>query len=762
MYKPDAHMRRSLYDPAFEHDSCGVGFVANVNGAREHAVVIKGIVALEHLEHRGACGCDPESGDGAGILTQVPFEFLDACTRELGFRLPDAGTYGVGMVFLPCDEPSRDHYRELLARTAAEHGLRCLGWRDVPVDERYCGKLALTGRPHIAQVFLSPNGDGIDEETLERKLFIVRKIAENRAAAEGKPGSGEFYVCSLSCRTIVYKGMLMATQLPDFFPDLGDPSFKSALALVHSRFSTNTLPTWSLAQPFRYLAHNGEINTVRGNTNWMNAREKLFRSEKFGAAMGQMLPIIAPGQSDSAVFDNGLELLYQTGRSLPHTVMMMIPEAWERHESMSDEKRAFYQYHGCLLEPWDGPASIAFTDGRRIGAVLDRNGLRPSRYLVTKDGFVVMASETGVLDIPAEQIAYKDRLQPGRMFYVDLDEKRIIADNEIKHTMASRQPYRMWLQENLVSLDDLPVAQSVAPHAAGEDLFRRMRMFGYTNEDIRILLEPMSLNGQEPVGSMGTDTPLAVLSDKPQLVFNYFKQLFAQVTNPPIDPIREELIMSLDVAAGRQRNLFDETPEHCRQLALSGPVLTNAELAKIREIDANGIRSLTIPTVYDASRGTGGLLEALDRICAAAEQAIRDGYEILILSDREAGREQAPVPALLAVGGVHHHLIRSGQRNLAGIIVESGEPRGWTCSSRRPNAAISTARAPRKPSPTSSRPSARACRRRCRRWASPRLPATAARRSSRPSASIRRSSTAALRGRRRGSRASASTSSPTT
>ncbi len=664
-----------LYDPSTEHDSCGVGFVANSSGEHTHKVVLDGIEALERLEHRGACGCDPESGDGAGILIQVPHGYLEAACRQDDIRLPERGSYGVGMVFLPLDEVLQSHARGLLDSAAKELGLDCLGWRDVPVDEGYCGKIALSGKPHIAQVFYAPAGDPLDQHDLERRLYIIRKLAENTTKAAAGVLERDFYICSLSCRTIIYKGMLMPEQLKGFFPDLSDPSCTSALSLVHSRFSTNTMPSWQLAQPFRYLAHNGEINTVRGNTNWMNARERLFKSDRFGEYMQRLLPIVPPRQSDSAVFDNGLELLFQTGRTLAHAAMMMIPEAWEKHESMSEEKKAFYRYHSCLLEPWDGPASIAFTDGRSIGAVLDRNGLRPSRYLVTKAGYVVMASETGVLDIPAEDIAYKGRLQPGRMFYVDLEKQRIIDDGEIKHEMGSRRPYGEWLKDNIVEIRSLPAAKKVAAHLTGEELFVRQRAFGFTTEDLRVLLEPMALNGQEPIGSMGTDTPLAVLSNKPQLIFNYFKQLFAQVTNPPVDPIREDIIMSVNVTTGRQSNLFDETPDHCRQLSLPSPVLTNEELARIREIKTNGLKSATVAITFPAKSAEKGLDAALTRICNEAVAAIDAGAEILILSDRDVDAQNAAVPSLLAVGTVHHHLIREGKRTLAGLVVETAEAR---------------------------------------------------------------------------------------
>jgi glutamate synthase (NADPH/NADH) large chain len=660
--------------PFAERDACGVGFVANIKGERSHELVIKGIEALVHLDHRGACGCDPETGDGAGLITHLPHELFDSVCGNLGIRLPDPGHYAAGVVFLPPQRHGQDLCRKMLEHAIRSVGLRVLGWREVPIDERQCGTMARSTRPHIAQIFVDSE-HGLVEDALERKLYIARKATEHEALSTGGEVARHFYVCSLSARTIVYKGMLTAPQVLGFYPDLSNPTFKSAIALVHSRFSTNTLPTWRLAHPFRYLAHNGEINTIRGNANWMAAREKLFRSDLFGDDIQRLVPVIAPGQSDSAVFDNALELLYQTGRSLPHAIMMMVPEAWEKHESMSEEKKAFYRYHGCLMEPWDGPASIAFTDGRSIGAVLDRNGLRPSRYLLRRDGLVVMASETGVLETPARDVILKDRLQPGRMFYVDLEKQRIIEDGEVKHAMATRQPYATWLRDNVVELADLTKPRGVEALITGPELERRQKLFGFTTEDLHVILGPMALNGQEPIGSMGTDTPLACLSDKPQLLFSYFKQLFAQVTNPPIDPIREELVMGLDIAMGRQHNVFEETPAHCRLLSMTQPILTNEELAKIREIDASGIRSTTIPILFPTASGSDGLDRAIDGICDAASKAIEDGYEIIILSDRGADEDHTPIPSLLAVGAVHHHLIRTGLRTRVGIAVESAEPR---------------------------------------------------------------------------------------
>jgi len=697
--------QQGLTSSLLERDACGVGFVANIRGEASHTIVETGIEVLKRLEHRGACGCDSETGDGAGVLLQIPDRLLRARTAELGIELPGAGRYGVAMAFLPPAPKAREWAAAAIEAACRKSGLSPLGWRDVPVvivdpetGQRYVGTVADSNRPHIAQLFVKAERE-MEEEELERRLYVARRTAEHAVTAEGGEIAYHTYICSFSSRTIVYKGMLVSSQLDGFFPDLRDPLCESALALIHSRFSTNTLPTWRLAHPFRFMAHNGEINTLRGNCNWMTAREKLFASPVYGADMAQLLPVIAPGQSDSASFDNALELLARTGRSLPHSIAMMIPEAWEKHEAMPAERRAFYQYHASLMEPWDGPASIAFSDGRRIGAVLDRNGLRPSRYVVTKSGLVVMASETGVVDFAPEDILIKDRLHPGRIFCVDLDEKRIVTGDELKLKMSARHPYALWLKEQGVDLNDLPPAKSVDWHAEGAELERLQNLFGYSREDLSVLLSPVALNGQEPVGSMGTDTPLACLSDQPQLVFNYFKQLFAQVTNPPIDPIREELVMSLETAVGRQGNIFDETPEHCRQLRIPHPLLTNEELAKIREVRAHGIHSRTIGILFPAGSGKDGLVAALDRICEEASRAITDGCEVLILSDRGVTEELDPVPSLLAVGAVHHHLIRNGQRMLTGIVLESAEPRevmhfalltGFGCSAINPYLAIDT------------------------------------------------------------------------
>ncbi len=669
-------VKQGLYDPRFEHEACGVGFVVDVKGQKSHDIVEKGLTILANLEHRGACGCDPLTGDGAGILLQIPHALFKKELAAQKLRLPEPGEYGVGMVFLPREINQRNECREIFESAVRQAGLKLIGWRNVPVDPEQCGPQARAIMPEIRQIFIGRDGRRVkDQATLERKLYVVRKIVENRVAASRIRDAEEFHVSSLSTRTIVYKGLLISWQIPKFYADLRDPSIQSALALVHQRFSTNTLPSWDRAHPYRFLAHNGEINTLRGNENWMHAREKNFASPLFGEDIEKIVPIINPRGSDSAKFDNALELLTFTGRSIAHAVMMMIPEAWQGHESMSEAKRAFYEYHSCLMEPWDGPASIAFTDGVRIGAVLDRNGLRPSRYVVTKDGLVVMASEVGVLDIPPDRIEAKGRLQPGRMLLVDTSLGRIVDDEEIKESMAARKPYRRWIDQSLVKLADLPLAPS-EPEAFDEATLREQQQaFGYTIEDLRILMAPMAINGQEAVGSMGTDTPPAVLSDRPQLLFAYFKQLFAQVTNPAIDPLREELVMSIATTLGAEQNLFDETPLHCRQLELKTPALTNEELERIKGLRREGLRTATLSTLFRPTGGADGLERALDDLCRAASDAIAAGATLLVLSDRGVDAEQAPIPSLLAVSAVHHHLIREGTRTSCGLVVESGEPR---------------------------------------------------------------------------------------
>jgi glutamate synthase (ferredoxin) len=582
--------KQGLYDPWYEHDACGVGFVVDLKGRKSHDIVEKAIRVLLNLGHRGACGCEKNTGDGAGILMQMPHRFLLKECDRLKIHLPAYGEYGVGMVYLPTDAHDRRHCEGLFEQVVREEGQRVLGWRTVPTDNAPIGPTAKKAEPVIRQIFIGREAHGLppvglqDDLAFERRLYIIRKRVENAVKSSTIAQRNMFYVPSLSYKTIIYKGMLKADQITPYYLDLVDPAVETALAMVHSRFSTNTFPNWARAHPYRYLCHNGEINTLRGNINWMHARQSLFASPLFGDEIKKIVPVIDSGGSDSAMFDNALEMLTLTGRSLPHAVMMMIPEPWSGHESMSPEKKAFYEYHSCLMEPWDGPASIAFTDGLRIGAVLDRNGLRPSRYYVTKDDLVVMASEVGILDIPPERVLLKGRLQPGRMFLVDIEQGRIIADEELKQKIATEKPYAEWLRDNLVALEELPEAPHV--HEPDHDtVLLRQQAFGYTTEDLKILMSPMAADGNEAVGSMGTDTPLAVLSDRPQLLYNYFKQLFAQVTNPPVDSIREELIMSVETTTGAEQNLLDPSPRSARQIKLKSPILKNEELEKLRHLD---------------------------------------------------------------------------------------------------------------------------------------------------------------------------------
>src|SRR5689334_20778654 len=649
--------KQGLYDPQFEHDSCGVGFVVNIKGEKSHTIIRQALQVLLNLDHRGACGCEANTGDGAGILIQPPHDFLKLVAREARVSLPEPGKYGVGMIFLPNNRTQRSECEKIFASIVAEEGQKLLGWRTIPTNNGTLGNTSKSSEPFMRQVFIGRNKNLSDDLAFERKLYVIRKRTENAIRYSGKVKGGDFfYVASLSFKTLVYKGMLLTTQLPEYYPDLAHPAMESALALVHSRFSTNTFPSWNRAHPYRYMAHNGEINTLRGNINWMHARQALFESDLFGDDIKKILPVVCTDGSDSAMFDNCLELLVLAGRSLPHAVMMMIPEPWTKHESMSDEKKAFYEYHSCLMEPWDGPASIAFTDGKKIGAVLDRNGLRPSRFYVTKDDLVIMASEVGVLDVPAERVLQKGRLQPGRMFLIDTEEGRIVSDEELKQKIAREQPYRAWLDENLIRLADVPDPGIVAP-PDHDTVTQRQLAFGYTYEDLRILMLPMASHGNEAVGSMGTDTPLAVLSNKPQLLFNYFKQLFAQVTNPPIDCIREEIIMSTETAIGSERNLLKPGPEHARQIELKSPILTNEEFAKLKHLDLPGFKSITLPILFKAAEAAVGLEKAMTELFAKVNDAIRDGCNVVVLSDRGINHEWAPIPSLLAVAGLHHHLI---------------------------------------------------------------------------------------------------------
>jgi glutamate synthase (ferredoxin) len=654
---------------------------------------------LVNLDHRGACGCEANTGDGAGILIQVPHDFFVTEAARLGFQLPAVGQYGVGQVFLPKNPTEREAIKNELAKIIAAEGQTLLGWREVPVNNSSLGKTAVEAEPFMAQVFVGRNAALKDEAAFERKLYVIRKVAEQTIRYGNKiPGGKWFYVSSLSARTLTYKGMLMSEQVEKYYDDLRNPAVVTAIALVHSRFSTNTFPSWDRAHPNRYIAHNGEINTLRGNVNWMKARQALFTSQLFGDDLKKIIPVINTDGSDSAQFDNCVELLTLAGRELPHAMMMMIPEPWENHESMDAERRAFYEFHSCLMEPWDGPASMAFTDGKFIGACLDRNGLRPSRYYVTKDDVVIMASEAGVLPVEPERIAVKGRLQPGKMFLVDLEQGRIIADEELKKKYASALPYQKWLDENHVLLKNLPEP----PVLHEEDhmtVLQRQQAFGYTFEDLRFIVGPMSRDGMQPLGSMGTDTPLAVLSNKPQLLYNYFKQLFAQVTNPPIDPIREEIITSTEIMVGGEGNMLEPTPESSRLVKMHYPILTNEELEKLRHIQRPGFKTVTLPILFKVADGPKALAAALENVFAAADQAVVDGANIVVLSDRGVSAALAPIPALLAVSGVHHHLIRSGTRTKIGLILESGEPRevhhfslliGYGCTAINPYLAFET------------------------------------------------------------------------
>ncbi|MFZ5634108.1 MAG: glutamate synthase large subunit [Bacillota bacterium] len=668
--------KQGLYDPRFEHDACGIGFVANIKGKKSNQIVRQALNILVNLDHRGARGAEVNTGDGAGILMQIPHAFFARKCAKAGLHLPPAGRYGVGMLFLPHDADRREKCEQTVERIVREEGQTPLGWRTVPVNDYTLGETSRLARPFIRQVFIARNPEIKDEMAFERKLYVIRKRAEKEVRRsyilEGEIFT--FYFASLSSRTIVYKGMLTPEQLSSFYLDLNDLDMETAIALVHSRFSTNTFPSWERAHPYRYIIHNGEINTLRGNINWMHARQAMFQSELFGEDMAKVIPVIDQDASDSGMFDNCMEFLHLAGRSLPHVAMMMIPEPWSNHESMSDEKKAFYEYHSCLMEPWDGPAAIAFTDGKIVGAVLDRNGLRPSRYYVTRDDLIVLASEVGVLDIPPENVLIKDRLRPGRMLLVDTGEGRIVSDEELKHRIATEHPYRRWLDDHLVRLEDLPPAPEV-PKPDRETVLLRQQAFGYTFEDLTKLIEPMAKDGVEPVGSMGTDASLAVLSEKPQLLYNYFKQLFAQVTNPPIDAIREEIIVSWETTTGPEGNLIKPEPESCRQITLNTPILSNEELAKIRYIKREGFKSVTLPILFRVAEGSRGMEKALDGLFNEADRVIAEGANLLILSDRGVDGEKAAIPALLAVSGLNHHLIREGTRTRVSILLESGEPR---------------------------------------------------------------------------------------
>jgi glutamate synthase (NADPH/NADH) large chain len=669
---------QGLYDPALDKDSCGVGFIADIKGRKSHKIVDDALAILCNLEHRGAVGADPRAGDGAGILVQIPHKFFVKVADKLGFKLPKPGDYAVGQLFMPRDPDWRQVNRDIYAQTIRRMGMTLLGWRDVPTNNSTLGESVKPTEPVHQQVFIGRGKKSMSEDDFERRLYMLRKMVSAAIYKRHERRLAGYYPVSLSCRTVVYKGMFLADQLGTYYPDLHDPDFESALALVHQRFSTNTFPTWSLAHPYRMIAHNGEINTLRGNNNWMAARQASVSSELFGDDIEKLWPISYEGQSDTACFDNALEFLVQGGYSLAHAMMMMIPEAWAGNPLMDEERRSFYEYHAALMEPWDGPAAIAFTNGRQIGATLDRNGLRPARYLVTRDDRIVMASEMGVLPIPEKDIVTKWRLQPGKMLLVDLDEGRLIPDEELKSTLAKSHPYRQWLENTQIVLEDLPPAPGEAT-LSNLSLLNRQQAFGYTQEDLRILMTPMAVQGEEAVGSMGNDAPISALSNRPKLLFTYFKQNFAQVTNPPIDPIREELVMSLVSIIGPRPNLFDlEGVSRTKRLEVRQPILTNEDLEKIRSISdvGNGhFKSRFLDTTWPAEHGAAGLKDALDKLCARAEAAVREGINIIILSDRRAGAEAIPIPSLLACAAVHHHLIRQGLRTSVGLVVESGEPR---------------------------------------------------------------------------------------
>ena len=669
---------QGLYDPKNEHDACGFGFVVDIAGRPSHKTVRDALTVLVNLEHRGATGAEKNTGDGAGITIAIPHGFLADVAAKSGVSLRGKGGYGVGMIFLPQDRTGRVECFRLFEQVIADEGLHLLGWREVPTDNSTLGASAKAAQPLIRQVFIDRPASLVEDLAFERKLYVVRRLVEKAVTRSAIPSRGDFYIPSLSCRTIVYKGMLNASQLQVFYPDLADERVESAIAMVHSRFSTNTFPSWPRAHPCRYISHNGEINTLRGNVNWMHARQAQFSSKLFGDELTKALPTIDLDGSDSAIVDNVLELLYLSGRSLAQSLMMMVPEPWQHHESMAPEKRAFYEFHACLMEPWDGPASIAFTDGIRVGATLDRNGLRPARYYVTADGRVIMASEAGVLDIPADQIVAKGRLQPGRMFLVDTAEQRIVSDEELKRSITTEHPYTEWVREWLVKLTELPPPPRVI-EPDHETVLRRQEVFGYTAEDVRIQINQMATTGTDPVSAMGNDQALAVLSERPQLLYSYFKQLFAQVTNPPIDAIREEIITATEMAIGPEGNLLEPAPQSAHQLELPSPILSNEELEKIRNLsqgdDPHGFKTITLPILFKVADGGAGLRRAIEQVRDRASEAIKEGYNIIILSDRGHDATDAPIPALLAVSAVHHHLVAAGTRTQAGLVVESGEPR---------------------------------------------------------------------------------------
>ena len=662
-----------MYSSQFEKDACGMGFVVNIKGKKSHDIIDDGLRILERLEHRGGAGADKDTGDGAGILVQIPHEFFKRECEVLGIQLPAAGEYGVGMVFAHKYESLRNEQKRILEEVVREEGQVVLGWREVPVDGTKVGKEAAAIRPWMIQILIGKGPDVTNNKEFERKLYIIRKLAEKRIIPLSKELSSDFYIASLSSKTIVYKGMLTPGQLRDFYLDLSDLDFTSALAMVHSRFSTNTFPSWARAHPNRFLVHNGEINTIRGNVNWINAREGKAESPLF-PDIKKVFPVVDDSGSDSAMFDNTLEFLHMTGRSLPHAIMMMIPEPWERNNLMSQEKHDFYEFNSFMMEPWDGPAAMGFTDGTVIGGVLDRNGLRPARYYVTTDDRVIMASEVGVVNENAENIRAKGRLEPGKMLLIDTDEQRIISDEEIKHRVATELPYDEWVKEHVIHLSEITQADECSIPKV-EDLFKNQQAFGYTQEDLVRMIVPMAKDGKDPVGAMGADAPLAILSDKPQLLYSYFKQMFAQVTNPPIDSIREEMVTSTRVMLGNSGNLTEPNKAGTYALSMRTPILTNQELASIKALDCRRMKSVTLPILFDPTKGAEGLRDALNDLCEKAEEAARTDQNVLILSDRGVDEHHAPIPALLAVAAVHNHLINKVLRTEIGLILESGEPR---------------------------------------------------------------------------------------
>ncbi len=663
--------KQGLYDPSFEHDSCGVGFVVNIKGVKSHSIVANALTVLENLEHRGACGCEPETGDGAGILLQIPHDFFSAACSENGVELPPPGDYGVGMVFAPRDEKTRSEALRRFAEIVESEGQKVVCARDVPTDNSMLGKTSRECEPFVCQIFIKRSDATPAGIEFERALFMIRKQAGKLIAAS------PFYISSLSSKTIVYKGMLTSPQVSAYYSDLRNEKMRSAMALVHSRFSTNTSPSWDRAHPYRFVIHNGEINTLRGNINWMHSRQPMIGVSKgvFSENPDKIFPLTEPDGSDSAAFDNCLELLTLCGFSIEHAVMMMVPEPWLKHKDMDEARKAFYRYHGCLMEPWDGPASICFTDGEKVGAVLDRNGLRPSRYYVTSDDIVILSSEVGVLPIAPGEVVSKGRLEPGRMLLVDTREGRIVGDEELKHTLSNAAPYAEWTEKYMTNLNDMDEVPARSPGLSEDELTVQQMAFGYTFEEIRVLLEPMAVNGVEPVGAMGRDVPLAVLSENPKLLYNYFNQLFAQVTNPPIDSIREEIVTASNMNLGAVGNIFNPEPESCRVIQIDGPLLSDGDMAKLKGIKQEGFKSAVLESFFNPEGGGKALESALEAMFSKADKEIEGGANILIISDRNVTGDRCPIPALLATGGLHHHLIRNGNRMKSCIVVESGEPR---------------------------------------------------------------------------------------